>query len=269
MTKQSKDLLSNKIQLISVMEANMRAKLSYIQQRQADMEVSHIDETLVTDCGMPSDTFNTAFGGNITEGSAKEVFDFYKQKNHPAAWWLGPSSNNETSQAHLSAAGFQHDEHDVGMACDLTDVEVKYDHPEGLEIKVCLDAQTFSDFGAVLASIFSPPDIHVETYYQKMAHLGAEQLTDLDLFVGYVNGKAVATAAMFKTDVAGIFDISTRPEERKKGYGSAMFCHVLKDAQRQGFDVSVLQASPDGLGIYKRFGFKKICDFEVWSNISE
>ena len=51
-----------------------------------------------------------------------------------------------------------------------------------------------------------------------------------------------------------------------KGYGSAMFYTALIEAKNQGFNVGVLQASPDGLNIYKRFGYKEICEFNVWSN---
>ena len=68
------------------------------------------------------------------------------------------------------------------------------------------------------------------------------------------------------TDCAGIFDISTRPEHRSKGLGSALFHHALKQAVAQGFEVGVLQASPDGLSIYEKYGFSKAGDFNVWSN---
>jgi predicted acetyltransferase len=88
----------------------------------------------------------------------------------------------------------------------------------------------------------------------------------LKLFVGYVNGKSVCTAGLFLTDCAGVFDMSTKLAQRKKGYGTAIFYRALEEATSLGFEVSVLQSSPDSLNIYKKFGFSEVANFNVWSN---
>ncbi|KAF8818619.1 GNAT family N-acetyltransferase [Rickettsia endosymbiont of Cardiosporidium cionae] len=107
----------------------------------------------------------------------------------------------------------------------------------------------------------------MKSFYKKISSIIPDQSRkNLRLFIGYVNDRPISTAGVFITDVAGIYDISTHPEMQNKGYGSAMFYTALKFALDNGLKEIVLQASEDGLGIYKRFGFEEICEFNVWSN---
>ena len=254
--------------LLKEMEKNMREKLCYIPTAHPEMNVTEINSTLVVDSGLPSDTFNTAFGGTIEKETAQKVFNFYTNKQYPCAWWVGPSSDTKEATSHLKSAGFEHDEYDVGMVANLTQLKELVRSPEGLQIKKCKTEADFNDFGEVLASIFSPyPEEHqVRKYYQNITQVTAEQRPNLQLFVGYLNGEAVSTSGLFLTNCAGIFDISTRPEYRCKGLGTALFHHALKQAVAQGYEVAVLQSSPDGLGIYETYGLQKLGDFNVWSN---
>ena len=99
-----------------------------------------------------------------------------------------------------------------------------------------------------------------------MADLPSNSIKDMVLFVGYENGYPVASSCLFLTEVAGIYDVATRPNKRKLGFGSALFYQALQEAKQRKYETAVLQASPDGLGIYKRFGFKEVCQFNVWCN---
>ena len=258
----------NNNELIKIrMENNIRKKLSYIPARHPKMNVTEIGSTLIVDAALPSDTFNTAFGGCIDKQVAKAVFNYYREKNYPMAWWVGPSSQAEFTDKNLQAAGFHCNEYDVGMVASLLSLS-HYSYPAQLDIRQCETKADFNDFGEVLSSIFSlsSEETQVKRYYQQLHLIPAQERPDLMLFVGYVNRKPVSTAGLFLTDCAGIFDISTRPEERQKGYGTALFYSVLEKAKSLGQQISVLQASPDGLSIYKRFGFQQIGGFHVWSN---
>jgi ribosomal protein S18 acetylase RimI-like enzyme len=100
-----------------------------------------------------------------------------------------------------------------------------------------------------------------------MANLPQNAISDLDLFIGYEGDQAVFTSGVFFTEgVGSVFDISTRPEKRCKGYGTALFFAALQRIQERGVKLSVLQASPDGLSLYERAGFDKLGTFQVWSN---
>ncbi|MDR0773487.1 MAG: GNAT family N-acetyltransferase [Wolbachia pipientis] len=258
----------NKQEIIKNMENNIYKKLQYIPSKITTMSIGKIGQTLLVSSGMPSDTFNTAYGGVITSELADNVMKYYLNEKMPMAWWIGPSSaQNSNLEVSMKSAGFVHDELDVGMYCDLQDLSLdEYSLPAELFIKQCVNAKDFADFGDVLASIFDPVDEHVKMFYRKVSNLSKSERVNLKLFIGYVDDKPVSTGGLFLTEVAGIYDISTRPEMQKKGYGSAMFYTSLKFAKNKGVKYGVLQASQDGLNIYKRFGFEEICEFNVWNN---
>lgn len=254
--------------VIQSMEGNIAKKLQYLPERIKGMNVLKIDDTIVVNSGLPSDTFNTAYGGKVGDKTSQDVMTYYQTKNYPMAWWIGPETAKDPGHVSaLEGAGFIHDEFDAGMYCQLAQMHDKdYQFPSDLKIKFCTEPKHFDAFGKVLASIFDPVDEHVKQFYQKVSSVPANDRQDIKLFVGYVDGKAVSTSALFLTDVAGVYDISTRPEMQRRGYGAAMTYTALKYAKDQDVKYAVLQASPDGLNIYKRFGFKEVCDFNVWSN---
>ncbi|KAF8818621.1 hypothetical protein [Rickettsia endosymbiont of Cardiosporidium cionae] len=52
----------NKDTIIKNMELNMHQKLQYIPSKISTMSIKNIEQTLVVDSGMATDTFNTAYG---------------------------------------------------------------------------------------------------------------------------------------------------------------------------------------------------------------
>ncbi len=81
-------------------------------------------------------------------------------------------------------------------------------------------------------------------------------------FLGRLDGEPAATSELFIGEgVAGVQHVVTLPEQRRRGIGRAMTLHVLRDAQAMGYRVAVLTASPDGIGIYRRLGFREYCWF--------
>lgn len=81
------------------------------------------------------------------------------------------------------------------------------------------------------------------------------------LFVGKVDGDAVATAVSIRTGATiGIYNVATVPESRGRGIGTAMTWHLLADADPR-WEVAVLQASDMGRPIYERMGFSLVREF--------
>lgn len=81
------------------------------------------------------------------------------------------------------------------------------------------------------------------------------------LFLGRVDGRAVATSASVRTGATvGIYSVSTAPEARGRGVGTAMTWHLMADAE-PGWNVAVLQASDMGRPVYERMGFRLVREF--------
>jgi ribosomal protein S18 acetylase RimI-like enzyme len=82
-------------------------------------------------------------------------------------------------------------------------------------------------------------------------------------YIGYLDGKPVATSCLFfGGGAAGIYSVSTLPEFRGEGIGAAMTVMPLLDARAMGYRIGTLQSSEMGFNVYKRLGFRHLCQIE-------
>src|SRR5204863_3483023 len=91
---------------------------------------------------------------------------------------------------------------------------------------------------------------------------------DFRSYVGYLNGHAVATAAIVKSDgVLGVYNVATLPEHRRRGFGESVMRYALADARRaHGIRRTVLQSTPAGLRLYERMGFRRVARVSVYAS---
>lgn len=88
---------------------------------------------------------------------------------------------------------------------------------------------------------------------------------DVAVYVGYVEGRPVTTGLGFRTGrTIGVYNIATVPDARRRGYGAAMTERIAADAVAEGCDVAILQASPMGLPIYERLGYRTVVEYDAW-----
>ena len=79
----------------------------------------------------------------------------------------------------------------------------------------------------------------------------------MKLFLGFYEGEIVTVGSLIcSKDSIGIYDIATKEEMRGRGFGSTMFNFLLQEAQKFKNTYCVLQASTDGINIYKNRDFK-------------
>ena len=100
------------------------------------------------------------------------------------------------------------------------------------------------------------------------APAGAGRRAPLGLHLGRLAGAPVATAVNFTAPGgAVVHHVVTLPAARRRGIGTAMTARALREARTLGCSVGVLTASPDGLGLYRRLGFRVYCQVrcDVWA----
>ena len=88
-------------------------------------------------------------------------------------------------------------------------------------------------------------------------------------YVAFVDGRPVATSTVLLTgDVAGLYDVAVLPEMRRRGIGAAVTLGPFHEARREGARTAILHASPLGLPVYERLGFRTVCtvDHFVWKD---
>jgi len=85
------------------------------------------------------------------------------------------------------------------------------------------------------------------------------------LWLGLLNGLAVATAAIFESDaVSMVKSISTLPGFRHRGIGSAMTVHAVSMSNKP----AILDSSLDAAGLYARVGFEEVGRVQFWGRKS-
>jgi ribosomal protein S18 acetylase RimI-like enzyme len=100
-----------------------------------------------------------------------------------------------------------------------------------------------------------------------LAQYPVDRFPALRSYTGTYHGKVAAIGCLFiGHDTIGIYDIVTREEFRGVGIGSAMFAHLIETAKSFGSRYAVLQASPDGIGIYRRAGFMSVGTVHTFEN---
>ena len=83
-------------------------------------------------------------------------------------------------------------------------------------------------------------------------------------FVGYVDGTAVAAAALYLTHgVAGIGWVGCVPSARGRRYAEAVTWRAVREGFRRGASFANLQASPMGRPVYERMGFATPTEYRV------
>jgi hypothetical protein len=87
-------------------------------------------------------------------------------------------------------------------------------------------------------------------------HADTSPESAMQFFAVRRNGKIVCTSACYLDGgLAGIYCVSTIPEERRKGLGAHATAEPLRLAARAGYRVGILQSSEAGHGLYRSLGF--------------
>jgi predicted acetyltransferase len=76
------------------------------------------------------------------------------------------------------------------------------------------------------------------------------------LVVGWIDATPVSCAMVVVTGAtAGIYNVATPPEHRRRGYGAAVTWAAIEEGRRSGCDHAALQASELGAPVYRSMGF--------------
>jgi GNAT superfamily N-acetyltransferase len=239
---------------------NFEEKVSYVARRINSMAVEDQSGLLSVDCGLPSDTFNVIVVRDWCASSQLLAsVDRFTEKGFPFAIWFWESDGDQVGRATLLQHGLAHTETHSAMYADLSQIHMPSLHVAGLEIRQAATALDLLQCGEVIAALFgdSSEGRQVLAYFQKLCTYPISMFPAMRYYFGTLHGTVVAIGLLFVGSRAtGIYDLVTRDDYRGKGIGSAMFQHLLKQACTENHRFCVLQASPDGLGIYVKAGFR-------------
>lgn len=146
----------------------------------------------------------------------------------------------------------------LGMALDLHAMNGKFQDVHDLKIVRVRAESDLDDWVSV--RVFSAPEAVVTALQGVHRLFGVSDSRPWRYFIGFVNGKPAATSLLFLgAEAAAVHWVVTLPGYRKKGIGAAMTLRALHEAREGGYKVAVLTASPYGIGIYRKIGFREFC----------
>lgn len=240
---------------LELADANFVAHASWAHERCPRMRVLNTQHCVIADSGLSCDTFNIICRARFTDqnalSQASKAIEHFQLVHRPFSWWLGPADQPAGLGSILVQAGLVQAETELAMSADLRDLPELPALPN-FDIRPVRSAAELNVFAQTLA----PGDEWVERFYQQVAGVILSDLSPQRFFLGYDQEIPVATAELtIAGGVAGIYNISTLADYRRRGYGTAITAHALHQARQLGYQISVLQASADGARIYQRLGF--------------
>lgn len=248
---------------------NFTAHTAFFAQYDRSVMISGNAAYVRSDTGLDAGALNICVP--LTDTTDQALFDaalgYFIQKRRPAVMWVWD---------HLTAWRAYLQEHAVtllasnqGMCAKPSDLAIKTEPPPELEILPVSSPQHVRHFGDVVSRAFGKAHEApaAQSYYDRLAQTGFYADKRLKMFVGYANGKPVCTGTrLLDEDTAGIYSIAALPDIRGRGYGSAVFHHILQDIIEQRASLLTLKASPAGAGIYLKAGFKPVCEVFIYDN---
>ncbi|MDJ1476069.1 GNAT family N-acetyltransferase [Bacillus sp. LS15-K4] len=252
---------------------NFTYKTSYIARQVHGMNVKETKDYIAVDCGLPADTFNiiTLLNNDLTEGIEKlyKVVNSYNQKKFPMSIWFWDDRHEQTIKSELIKLGLKEAEQNIAMVADLKAIHPTINMPEGFTIHKASSRGQIKKFGETLANLFgtSEEGTHVQAFYNQTASFDLWDSENMKLYIGLYKDEVVSVGSLVCTkDSIGIYDIASKEEMRGKGFGSTMFNYLLQEAKGLNVAQCVLQASPDGINIYKKAGFRSVGQMAVFEN---
>lgn len=259
-----KDFINKKL------EQNFCIKVSSLPMLHPSMLVKDAGYGITQiDAMVASDTFNIVYGGDFTNSliaqKVSSISHYYTSKQYPFAWWIGPTSWNNSAHEILTSSGLVHAETETGMAAATQDITTKLIPIEGFNYHAVQSAHDLHDFGLVMASVFDPFDTEAIRFYKMIALYYNNK--KIHMFIGYINQEpATICSCVIDDKFGGIYDIVTNPKFQKRGLGTYMTSIAIQFLKENTCEIIGMQASQNGQRIYEKLGFKPYDLFRVYSN---
>lgn len=259
------------MQDFELIERNLRLSMECYAQATGVGEVRHMPGVMIASAGTDSAVFNVAL---LTDPVPPEPVEldrrimlakvFFGARGLRWSFWvcqdlLAPPLRRRASEL-FGKRRLRYSSECPGMVAER--IEPATRSLPAVEFRRVSDAESRLNFCQITSLTFG---LAFETATQIYNTERAWQ-TDLVGYIGYVDGKPVATAATVSAEGAvGVYSVATLPDHRGKGIAEQLVRHVLDKAKAAtGIERSVLQSSTDGQSLYRRMGYRPVTRFEIY-----
>jgi len=214
--------------------------------------------------------FERIFSVNIEKNQefrVQQMISLIKAGILPDSMLIMPNTKPENLAEILSSKGFNINDNDPCMILYLDNYENKLFEYSDFEIIKITEKKQLADCLNILnIALFECEFITLDQF------LDILPLDNICLYLGLYKGKPVTTCmTISEGDTSVLETVATLQEYRRKGLASALINKALLDLQQKGIKTVSLRSEADGVGVYKKLGFKECfkrivatCD---WNNI--
>jgi ribosomal protein S18 acetylase RimI-like enzyme len=192
------------------------------------------------------------FAGADAGARIAALVDRFRASGPPALWHLDAASRPADLAERLAAVGCRRLAPGVCMTAALRELPVPAAAP-GLTVERVADASALAAWMDVWGTLDDGPRAPRERLYASLG-LGAER--PLQLYLARLDGEPAAVSQLFLgRAAAGLYCVTTRPDARRRGVGTAVVLAALRAARARGYEVAVLGPTPESRAMYARLGF--------------
>jgi ribosomal protein S18 acetylase RimI-like enzyme len=205
--------------------------------------------------GGPERVYRLRLSPDTVERRVDEIISGIRAGEIPNGLLLGPGTTPADLAGILARKGFHIDASDPCMALDLADFHWSETPPASTQIcHISAEGQVSEWARVVNLGMFGFELVSAEKFND------VYHLVNTRFFLAYHDGAPASAAMTIRAGgVATLEFVATLEEHRRKGLGTAVTAAAMCDLRSLGVQTVTLRAEPDGVNIYKKVGFRVIC----------
>lgn len=202
---------------------------------------------------------NHILRANLSDSAADEDIDALlaaiARYTGGARWLLFPQDRPPDLPRRLAGRGLPAGKGDHWMFCPLQQTPAR-SHISRLRVRLVRNNPDLRAWWTASALGFGMTQRAAQPWYDAYRRRGFGRHASVRNFIGQVERETVASATLVLAGgIAGIYDVSTLPAFRGRGYASALIRHMLEQARQAGLSYAGLQTR-DAIDLYRKLGFE-------------
>jgi GNAT superfamily N-acetyltransferase len=214
--------------------------------------------------------FERIFAVDIEENQefrVQQMISLIKAGIMPDSMLIMPNTKPSNLTEILSSKGFTINNNDPCMILYLDTYEQRKTECINFDILKISEKNQLAEWLSIVdIALFECELVTLEQFYDIMT------LDNTYFYLGLIDGKPITACMTIVEDETSVLEmVATLKEYRRKGFASTVIDSAIKDLQSKGIKTISLRAEADGVGVYKKLGFKECfkrivatCD---WKNI--
>jgi len=189
----------------------------------------------------------------------EETAAFFEAEGVPWGFGISPLSRPSDLEEILVRHGFRLEEELPRMAAEIERIPMGGVALEGVDVQRVEDDVGLAEWVETLARGFGMDEPRRAAMARAVLGAGSEPGGPWVRFMGLLGSRPVATSGvLFAGGLAGIINVATVSDARRRGIGTVMTVAALRCALDRGYRVAVLGTTEMGRRIYERMGFREV-----------